>query len=153
MSIINIACVDLDGVLYVYKKHSGVTDFSRPPNPEALKLVRRLKDEGWMITIYSSRLNGTWETPYEEIRKKVIEWLEKYDVPYDAVARPEEGKRFGTVYIDDRAVWFPTNSGNADEVYETIKSVSAGYDPQDTTLVAKKMGMFHTSCQSMRDKT
>ena len=143
--IINIACVDLDGVLYVYKKHSGVTDFSRSPNPEALKLLIMLKNEGWKITIYSSRLNGTWDTPYEEIRLKVIDWLEKHSVPYDDIARPEEGKRFATVYIDDRSVWFPTNKineGTAEEIYDKIKEVSSGYDPHDTTLVMKKMGMI-----------
>ena len=102
MSVVNIACVDLDGVLYVYKKHSGVLDFSRPPNPEALKLVRRLKEEGWMITIYSSRLNGTWkEALYEEIRAKVIEWLEKYDVVQDP-----EGELLEPINIHSR--WYPT---------------------------------------------
>ena len=141
----NIACVDLDGVLYQYTKHAGVLNFEKPPNPEALKLVRRLKKEGWWITIYSSRLNGSWkEATYEEIREMVINWLVKHDVPYDDVARPEEGKRFATVYIDDRSVWFPTNKmnkGTSEEVYRVIKQVSSGYDEKDTALVAEKMGM------------
>ena len=145
----NVACVDLDGVLYQYTKHAGVLNFEKPPNPEALKLVKLLKAEGWYITIYSSRLNGTWkEATYEEIRAMVIEWLEKHGVPYDDVARPEEGKRFATVYIDDRSVWFPTNrmdEGTAEQVYETIKTVSEGYSKMDTDAVFKKMGMILVS--------
>ena len=70
---------DLDGV--IAKDNGGWTsDYysSCRPNLDAVTLMKKLNKQGHKIIIYTSRLSN-------EVKKVTVEWLHKYDVPYDAI--------------------------------------------------------------------
>ena len=85
--------VDLDGTICTEEK-----TFSRSmatPLEGAKETLRKLKDKGHTIIIYSAR---SW-TEYE----MTIKWLNDNQIPYDQVIL---GKPIGDYWIDDRAVNF-----------------------------------------------
>ena len=70
---------DLDGV--ITKDNGGWTTdyyYSCKPNIDAVDLMKKLNSQGHKIIIYTSRLSN-------EVKKVTVEWLQKYDVPYDAI--------------------------------------------------------------------
>ena len=71
--------IDIDGV--ITKESGGWTpDYysSCRPNYDTIKLMKALHEKGYKIVIYTSRLSN-------EVKVVTVEWLKKYDVPYDAI--------------------------------------------------------------------
>lgn len=91
-------CIDMDGVICEER-----TTFERSlakPIDGSVEAIKRLKEKGHFIIIYTSR--GWQEYPATK------EWLDRYGVPYDLLLL---GKPIYDIYIDDRAVHFTDWSG------------------------------------------
>jgi capsule biosynthesis phosphatase len=94
---------DLDNTLVTYptinKDYSSVK-----PIEKMINLVRKLKNDGHTIIIYTARRMGTHShnigAVTKDIGKITFETLDKLDIPYDELVF---GKPLGDVYIDDRA--------------------------------------------------
>lgn len=85
--------VDLDGTICTEEKQ-----FSRSlakPIEGAIETLTKLKEQGFIIIIYSAR---TW-AEYE----MTFEWLTSYEIPFDQLIL---GKPQGDYWIDDRAIEF-----------------------------------------------
>lgn len=99
--------VDVDGTLCPVKKE-GENYSDLVPNFEIIKKLRTLKHEGAEIVIFSSRNMRTYSGNLGLINAKtlplLIEWLNKWQIPFDEilVGKPWPGNM--GFYIDDRAV-------------------------------------------------
>jgi len=80
--------------------------------------LQALKDNGYIINIYTCRTNalGKDSTPEEE-KAKIEKWMKENDIPYDKVYMGRSGKPFAGHYIDDKAVEF---DGDWEEVLSKI---------------------------------
>jgi len=118
-------CFDLDGVLAEYAGWRG-PDHIGKPIPEGVELAKRLRELGYQIIIFTSRLNGQWPgVDYVASRRVVEGWLEKYSIPYDRIAAQMDGKPFADVYVDDRAVHF--NRGDPGILTKILHTASSGW--------------------------
>lgn len=93
-----IVAVDLDGTL-AHEEGEFHPDLIGDPIDECVADVRRLKEAGCLICVFTCRDNDAI----------VMNWLDTHGVPYDALnAQPEgfegSGKSFADVYWDNRAV-------------------------------------------------
>lgn len=87
--------VDFDGVIHQYSKgFQGLDNAYDPPMEGARETLQRLKDQGYVLKIMSSRPALVIE-----------EWLEKYEMAdlFDTVSN---SKFAATVYLDDRGFHF-----------------------------------------------
>jgi len=94
---------DLDNTLVTYPTVHG--DYSSvKPIPKMINLLKKLKEEGHTIIIYTARRMGTHNhnvgATIKDIGKVTFETLDKFNIPYDELVF---GKPLGDVYIDDRA--------------------------------------------------
>jgi len=88
-----IVAVDLDGQLT--EPDTGYTPeywTTRKPNYDVIDLLRRIKEKGHKIKIFTSRMSS-------ECKVETIKWLEKYNVPYDSI---HFDKPFYDVYFGDK---------------------------------------------------
>jgi len=70
---------DMDGIITA--DNSGWTnDYYNncKPNFDVISLMKKISKKGHKIIIYTSRLSN-------EVKGVTVEWLNKYDVPYDAI--------------------------------------------------------------------
>lgn len=97
--------IDLDDT--ISKTIDGKYEESEPIMP-VIEKIREYKSLGFDIVIYSSRNMRSYERNIGLINVHtlpvIIDFLKKYDVPYDEiiVGKPWCGK--GGLYVDDRAV-------------------------------------------------
>lgn len=93
--------VDFDGTLSRFK----YPDMG-PPIPGAREFLQELRRMGLRIVVWSSRLSPQFRVTAERnaMRKEIMEWLDKHDMPYDSVDHGTSGKRLAMAYVDDRGV-------------------------------------------------
>jgi uncharacterized HAD superfamily protein len=90
-------CFDIDGVIAtgtvddVYSDKAGWAFEKCTPINETVELIKELKDAGCEIFLNTAR--------YEEDREVTEKWLEKHDIPYDALFL---GKPHADLYVDDK---------------------------------------------------
>lgn len=93
-----VVAVDLDGTLAEYDTFDP--DVIGDPIPKIVDRVRALKAAGVSIVIFTCR----------EDNELLRDWLDRYDIPYDAVNEnpsgesSSSGKVFAHAYLDDRGV-------------------------------------------------
>ncbi|HYX34683.1 MAG TPA: hypothetical protein VE954_16415 [Oligoflexus sp.] len=99
--------MDVDGTLCPIKKeHESYADL--PPIPEVLARLKFYKEQGFYVILHSSRNMRTYEGNigqiYARTGKTLLEWLERFQVPYDEIhlGKPWPGK--GGFYVDDKAI-------------------------------------------------
>jgi capsule biosynthesis phosphatase len=99
-------CLDLDGVICTIKKKEE-TYADVLPIENAITNIKKLKDDGHYIIIHTARHMKTCEGNVGKVNarlaKVTLDWLEKYDIPYDEIYF---GKPWANVYIDDNAFRF-----------------------------------------------
>jgi hypothetical protein len=112
--------IDFDGVLHGYSKGFGDGEIYDPPVPGAPEAMRKLKEQGHYLYIFTTRTNKIFrkkddgkDEKYQQEQIKL--WMEKYDIPYDKIWT--FGKPMADLFIDDRAINF---AGKWDETLETV---------------------------------
>ncbi len=109
-------CLDLDGVLanYLGWKDGELGE----ANPEAVKLAHMLRDADVKVIVFTCRTNRAFEGDHHAIEQNIIYWLEQQGLGFVEL-HTGYGKPFAGAYVDDRAVHFPKNEGNARVAFET----------------------------------
>lgn len=116
-------CIDFDGVIHDYSKGwQGVDVFDKPVSG-AREGTAALKEQGWMIIIYTTRN----DTP------ALRQWLQENHITYDHINnnpnQPEgsdKGKLIANVYLDDRGILF---DGNWEKAVEKTLSFLPWQEP------------------------
>lgn len=98
---------DIDGTICpIKKKDEEYMDLI--PYEDIVKKIRSLKEDGYKIILFTSRnmnsYSGNLGLINKNTAKVMLNWLDKWDIPYDEIiyGKPWPG-RFG-FYVDDRAV-------------------------------------------------
>lgn len=99
-------CFDLDGVI-CQLKGEGQSYADCKPNHDTISLMNDLHSEGHTIIIHTARGMQSSEhnggAAMKSVGKITLDWLEKYEVPYDEIYF---GKPNAHITIDDRCVRF-----------------------------------------------
>ncbi|HIP26825.1 MAG TPA: capsular biosynthesis protein [Flavobacteriaceae bacterium] len=99
-------CIDLDGVICQLRKSDEGYEHLEPV-VDAIDKVQALKEEGHYIIIYTARRmrthSGSTAKVIADIGKTTLDWLVKYNIPYDEIMF---GKPWADIYIDDNAFRF-----------------------------------------------
>jgi capsule biosynthesis phosphatase len=98
--------IDLDNTLTKGDSLSSYKD--KKPKIEVVNKLRTYKSLGFTITIFSARSMKTFEGNIGIINvktlPKIIEWLEKNDIPFDEVLVGKPWCGEGGFYVDDKAI-------------------------------------------------
>jgi capsule biosynthesis phosphatase len=99
--------LDVDGTICPIRKE-GENYSDLKPYPQILKRMREYKAEGFYIILFSSRNMNTYDGNVGLITantaKKLLEWLDRNDVPYDELHLGKPWPGHGGFYVDDRAI-------------------------------------------------
>ena len=99
-------CFDLDNTLCENKK-DGEKYEDVLPKPGAIQYLNELRNNGHYIVIFTARNMLTHNNNLGKIIANqapiVIDWLKKYNIPYDELLF---GKPLADYYIDDKAIRF-----------------------------------------------
>lgn len=99
-------CIDLDGVICQLRKENE-TYRDLKPVIGAIEKLKNLRDNGHYIIIYTARRmkthNANTAKVIADIGKITLDWLTKYNIPYDEILF---GKPWADIYIDDNAFRF-----------------------------------------------
>lgn len=101
----NKLVVDLDDTLsYTI---NGDYENSKPIVP-VIEMLKKYKEEGFQIVIYSSRQMRTYNGQLGKINintlPNIINWLTKHNVPYDEIIVGKPWCGYDGFYIDDKAI-------------------------------------------------
>jgi capsule biosynthesis phosphatase len=99
-------CFDLDGTLCENKK-PGQEYKDVLPTPGAVEYLKQLKEQGHYVIIMTARNMVTYNNNVGQIIANqapiVIDWLKKYDIPYDELLF---GKPHADFFVDDKGIQF-----------------------------------------------
>lgn len=99
--------IDFDNVLYDYDGRWQGGRLDSEPVPGATAAMIRLRDDGHILIIYSTR---GWLRAH---RERMANWLTANGIPYDDIARTKPN---ADVYIDDKALHFTSWPQTLDEL-------------------------------------
>lgn len=99
--------VDIDGTLCPIKtskqQYSELT-----PYPAVLEALRRYKAEGWQIVLSTSRnmntFNGNLGLINAQTAPVLVDWLRRWDIPFDEIHFGKPWPGHEGFYVDDRAI-------------------------------------------------
>lgn len=94
--------IDFDGTICQKQKY-GDGEITAEPNIGARESIIGLKNSGYKIVIFTTRLNPEFDGDIEWKNRQIINWLIKYDIPFDEITN---NKPEAIAYIDDRAIRF-----------------------------------------------
>ena len=115
--------VDLDDTISITHKGDYINSI---PIVEMINKLKKYKNEGFEIVINSSRNMRTYNTNLGKINiytlPNIIDWLNKYDVPFDEVYVGKPWCGFDGFYIDDKSIR-PSEflSHSYDEIVDILK--------------------------------
>ncbi len=99
--------MDVDGTLCPIKR-AGEEYSELVPYPEMVKKLRECREDGARIVLYSSRNMNSYNGNIGLINKNtapvLLEWLKKWDIPYDEVVFGKVWPGHKGFYVDDRSV-------------------------------------------------
>ena len=97
--------IDLDDTISVTE--NGDYQNSKPIQ-ETISLLRKYKEEGFLIVIHSSRQMRTYEGQVGKINvhtlPNIVNWLNRHQVPYDEIIVGKPWCGFTGFYIDDKSI-------------------------------------------------
>ena len=97
--------VDLDDTISVTE--NGDYQNSKPIQ-KTIDLLRKYKEEGFLIVIHSSRQMRTYEGQVGKINvhtlPNIVNWLNRHQVPYDEIIVGKPWCGFTGFYIDDKSI-------------------------------------------------
>lgn len=112
--------IDLDGTICPIKQE-GQTYADLEPFPGAIDKLKALRKAGHYLIIQTARNMATQKSNLgkvlQNVGKVTLDWLDKYDVPYDEIYF---GKPNGQIYIDDRALRFSSWSDIQEDFLQKI---------------------------------
>lgn len=98
--------IDLDGTLTIQESGKSYPDLI--PNYLVVNRLQEYKDLGFTIVIYTARGMRSHEKSVGRINSMVlpsiIEWLNKYEIPFDEIHVGKPWSGFKGFYVDDRAI-------------------------------------------------
>lgn len=115
--------VDLDDTISVTENGDYVNS---KPIKQTIDLLKQYAADGFQIIIHSSRQMRTYEANVGKINiytlPNIINWLKKYDVPFDEVVVGKPWCGFEGFYIDDKSIR-PSefHSMSYDEIKQLLK--------------------------------
>lgn len=97
--------IDLDGTI----TSAETSDYVNvAPNPAVIDAIRRYRDLGFEIVIFSSRNMRTYKGEIGKINVHtlpiIMDWLERHDVPFDEVIVGKPWCGIDGFYVDDKTV-------------------------------------------------
>lgn len=99
--------VDIDGTLCDIKA-AGQSYADLVPRADMLAKLRQYQERGYRIMLYTSRNMKTHNHNLGLINKHtapvLLDWLARWDVPYDEILFGKPWPRSKGFYIDDRAI-------------------------------------------------
>ncbi|MBQ5674640.1 MAG: capsular biosynthesis protein [Lachnospiraceae bacterium] len=100
-------CFDIDGTLCpIKKKEEEYIDLV--PYKEMLEKVREYKNGGAKIVLFTARnmnsYGGNLGLINANTAKVLLEWLDKWDIPYDEIIYGKPWPGHKGFYVDDRTV-------------------------------------------------
>lgn len=103
----HIIVMDIDSCL-CEKKEDGKSYSELKPVNAILERLREYKRKGFYIILYTSRNMNTFECNIGKINantaKIILDWLEKYNIPYDEIYFGKPWCGFKGFYVDDKAI-------------------------------------------------
>lgn len=97
--------IDLDDTISITKDGKYTESV---PNLEVVEKLREYKALGYDIVIHSSRNMRTYNNNIGEINVHtlpiVLDFLKKYDIPYDQIIMGKPWCGFGGFYVDDKSI-------------------------------------------------
>lgn len=98
---------DIDGTLCpIKKKDEKYEDLI--PYPEMVEKIKEYKSKGAKITLFTSRNMNTYKGNIGLINantaKIIINWLDKWDIPYDEIIYGKPWPGHNGFYVDDRTI-------------------------------------------------
>ena len=100
-------CFDIDGTLCpIKRKEEEYIDLV--PFPEMLAKLREYKEGGAKIVLFTSRnmnsYNGNIGLINANTAKVLLQWLDKWDIPYDEIIYGKPWPGHHGFYVDDRTI-------------------------------------------------
>ncbi len=99
--------VDIDGTLCEIKSADQSYD-DLIPNPEMIVRLREYQQKGYQVLLFTSRNMNTHKNNLGLINKHtapaILDWLNKWDVPFDEILFGKPWPREKGFYIDDRSI-------------------------------------------------
>jgi len=99
--------VDIDGTLCDLRKNNQLYE-ELLPNEAIIKKLRDYHQKGYRILLFTSRNMNTYKNNLGQINKFtapiLLEWLAKWEIPYDEILFGKPWPRKKGFYIDDRSI-------------------------------------------------
>ncbi len=97
--------IDLDDTVSITENGDYINS---SPIVATIEKLKQYKLEGFEIVIFSSRNMRTYESNIGKINiytlPNIIDWLKKYDIPFDEVYIGKPWCGFDGFYVDDKAI-------------------------------------------------
>lgn len=98
---------DIDGTICPIKK-KGERYEDVVPYPQMVKRLRECKEEGARIVLFTSRNMNSYQGNIGVINKNtariLLDWLDKWNIPYDEIIYGKPWPGHHGFYVDDRSV-------------------------------------------------
>lgn len=112
--------IDFDKTIYPYKKGWNDGRLDGPPYPDAKRSIEKLKNRGYEIVIFSTRVStgnaGEMNQDPDEQVENIKNYLVNYGIYFDRITGDKIAADF---YIDDKAVQI--KNGNWNDVLSQIQ--------------------------------
>lgn len=99
--------VDIDGTICGIKK-AGESYTDLVPNKKMIEKLAEYKGKGYSILLYTARNMRTYEQNLGLINKytapQLLEWLDRWKIPYDEILFGKPWPRSKGFYVDDRSI-------------------------------------------------
>lgn len=98
--------IDFDGVIHRYSKGFKNGKIYDNPVEGVKKAIDKLKNKGYKIIIFTTRLNPMFDDVnrgVRDVKQNIEEWLDKHEIYYDELTN---NKPPAIAYIDDRGIRF-----------------------------------------------
>jgi capsule biosynthesis phosphatase len=102
----NTIICDLDNTITI--EDSKLSYIDKMPNLDVIDKLKEYKEMGFEIIIHTARNMRTYKGQIDKINVYtlpiIMEWLDKYNVPYDGIVVGKPYCGSNGFYIDDRAI-------------------------------------------------
>lgn len=97
------AAVDMDNTILSRPDDRNYDTFG-DPLPGAVDALKKLKDMGWRISIYTARMDGLEDDEAEHLANRIEKVMDQAGIPYDDVWVGRKPR--ADIFIDDKAIEF-----------------------------------------------